>query len=240
MSKFNVLSLDDDPNFNLLLQRRLTHGMYNIFTTEKTKDFLAQLEKNVWDICLVDLNLAEGQEAGFKVVRYIREKLKKSIPIMVLSRNDDYSKITHALECGATDYITKPFDLEMFITKVSYLLEDEAAPSGPLKTLPIPKLYQNCIVVADFTPLSITEEGISLSGPSYVSKGIYVEIKNSFLNSILEKESVRLMVSRNSKVSESVYNIFLEFGSEDIEVMENAKKWLVQKKRSSNEIASRR
>ncbi len=229
MKKFNILSVDDDPNFNKLLQHKLNQGMFNLITTATTKDFFSHLSENVWDACLVDVNLKEGHEAGFTLVKYIREHLKNPIPILIISHDDDHVKIAHALECGATDYLTKPFDFDMFTTKITYLLEENQDLAGQLKARPVPSLYRSCRTSADFTPQSINEEGITLIGPCCVSKGVMVEVGGPLIAEILESDIVRLMVTRNSKLDAETYSIFLEFGEEDLKLVENARKWILKK-----------
>jgi CheY-like chemotaxis protein len=229
LKKYNILSIDDDPNFNNLLQTKIDPNVFTLTTTSTTQSFFRSLSLGNWDLCLVDINLTEGPDAGFQIIRYLRENLKWTQPIIILSHDDNSEKIAHAIECGATDYLTKPLDMPMFNSKVHYLLDEDVEPGTTLKTALVPSTLRECFLTVNYSPYSISEEGIMLVGKDCISKGTIVGIKNTIFNKILEIESIQLMVSKNSKVSKDLYSIFLEYGEDDVEFINKSKSWILKR-----------
>jgi two-component system KDP operon response regulator KdpE len=99
-----VLAVDDEPAILRLLSAVLTRGGYEIATAADAKGALAQVERA--DAVILDLGLPDRD--GLELIAAIRAK--SAVPIIVLtSRHDVADKIT-ALDLGADDYVTKPFD----------------------------------------------------------------------------------------------------------------------------------
>ena len=70
------------------------------------------------DLCLLDLMLGDG--SGLDVLRSIREK--SSVPVIIISCMDQNSDISHGLDLGADDYITKPFSGQVLVSRINALL----------------------------------------------------------------------------------------------------------------------
>lgn len=71
-----------------------------------------------YDLVILDVSLPDG--SGFDLCRQIREKSK--IPIMFLTAADEETDIIMGLDIGADDYITKPFKLAVFLSRINALL----------------------------------------------------------------------------------------------------------------------
>jgi two-component system KDP operon response regulator KdpE len=99
-----VLAVDDEPAILRLLSAVLSRGGYEIATAADAKGALAQVERA--DAVVLDLGLPDRD--GLELIAAIRAK--SAVPIIVLTaRHDVADKIT-ALDLGADDYVTKPFD----------------------------------------------------------------------------------------------------------------------------------
>lgn len=73
------------------------------------------------DIILSDVRM--DRMDGFEFLEALRKIPKgKNIPFIFLTIMDDRLSVQHAKELGASDYITKPFDVEDLLTKVNSLL----------------------------------------------------------------------------------------------------------------------
>jgi len=85
-------------------------------------EFLA--ETNDYDLIVLDLMIPKID--GFQVCRDIRDR-KVTTPILMLTALDSVSDKVKGLDCGADDYLTKPFSFEEFLARVRALLR-----RGPL------------------------------------------------------------------------------------------------------------
>lgn len=71
-----------------------------------------------YDLVILDVTLPDG--SGFDLCRKIRASSK--VPIMFLTAADEETEITMGLDIGGDDYMTKPFKLAIFLSRVNALL----------------------------------------------------------------------------------------------------------------------
>ncbi len=71
-----------------------------------------------YDLVILDVSLPDG--SGFDICRDIRQTSK--VPIMFLTAADDETDIIMGLDIGGDDYITKPFKLAVFMSRINALL----------------------------------------------------------------------------------------------------------------------
>ena len=75
-------------------------------------------ENGNYDLVILDVSLPDG--SGFDICKKIRQTSK--IPIMFLTASDEECDIIMGLDIGADDYITKPFKLAVFLSRINALL----------------------------------------------------------------------------------------------------------------------
>jgi two-component system KDP operon response regulator KdpE len=101
-----VLVVDDERAIRRYLHAALNAQGYTVFEASSGKDALTMTASERPDIVILDLGLPDLD--GVKVTRHLREWT--SIPIIILSvREQEVDKI-NALDAGADDYLTKPFN----------------------------------------------------------------------------------------------------------------------------------
>lgn len=88
----------------------------NVARTKHEKDTIWEKEK--YDLVILDVSLPDG--SGFDICREIRRTSK--VPIMFLTASDDETDIIMGLDIGGDDYITKPFKLAVFLSRINALL----------------------------------------------------------------------------------------------------------------------
>ena len=71
-----------------------------------------------YDLVILDVSLPDG--SGYDLCQRIRETSK--IPIMFLTAADEETNIIMGLDIGGDDYITKPFKLAVFLSRINALL----------------------------------------------------------------------------------------------------------------------
>lgn len=75
-------------------------------------------ENGKYDMVILDVSLPDG--SGFDICRSIRQTSK--VPIMFLTAMDEETDIIMGLDIGGDDYITKPFKLAIFMSRINALL----------------------------------------------------------------------------------------------------------------------
>lgn len=86
-------------------------------TSLEAEKMWADGEKN-YDLVILDVSLPDG--CGFDICEKIRRTSK--VPIMFLTAADEETDIIMGLDIGADDYITKPFKLAVFLSRINALL----------------------------------------------------------------------------------------------------------------------
>lgn len=87
-----------------------------------------RLDMSEPDLILLDLMLPGV--TGEEIITYVRDELRKSIPIIVLSAKSALDDRVGTIRSGADDYITKPFEPEEVVARVMAALRRSGADSG--------------------------------------------------------------------------------------------------------------
>lgn len=113
---YNVLVVDDDKEIVKAIEIYLSKEGYNILKAYNGKQALEILKENK-DIHLIILDIMMPEMDGIETANTIRKD--SAIPIIMLSaKSEDYDKI-EGLNCGADDYVTKPFNSLELIARVN-------------------------------------------------------------------------------------------------------------------------
>lgn len=103
-----ILVVEDDDAITHLLDVSLTLDYYEVLTATNGKDANFQIRSKAPDIILLDLGLPDMD--GLDLIKMIRQTF--DIPIIVISARLDEQTIVEALDNGANDYMTKPFNVD--------------------------------------------------------------------------------------------------------------------------------
>ena len=116
-----ILIVDDD-SINCLLAKHALAQDYRALAVKSGKDALAFLENTIPDLILMDIEMPEMD--GKEVVRRIKACEKWSmIPVVFLTADVNPMTEAECLQCGAEDYITKPFVPDVMRSRVAKILE---------------------------------------------------------------------------------------------------------------------
>lgn len=111
----HVLVVDDEPQLLRALVMNLSGRGYLVSSSSTGQGALEQLLDGHLDLMLLDLGLPDMD--GLEVIRRTRTRLPH-LPIVVLSaRTGSQEKVT-ALDLGANDYVTKPFDMNELVARL--------------------------------------------------------------------------------------------------------------------------
>lgn len=114
-----VLIVDDDIAVSTMLQKVVKSNGIEVDTVASGEDALEQLNKENYDLILLDINM-HGMD-GFEVVQVIRSRGLKTPIIIVSARKEDFDTL-YGLDIGADDYVTKPFNPITLGAKVKALI----------------------------------------------------------------------------------------------------------------------
>ncbi|MEV4126923.1 response regulator transcription factor [Nocardia sp. NPDC049707] len=105
----NLMIVDDDEVVRGALRTAMEDEGYDVAEAHEAEDALTYLRSNgAPDVMIVELML--GDMDGFDCIREIRRE--HDVPIIVVSSRDDTHDVVAALEAGADDYVTKPFEIK--------------------------------------------------------------------------------------------------------------------------------
>lgn len=113
-----VLVIDDDPDTLFLIKNILQREGYEVMTALNGKEALQRLNLIQPSIILTDMMMPEMD--GWETIQKLKEVTE--IPIIILSALNQTDSIVRALELGADDYITKPFDQNEVVARVESVL----------------------------------------------------------------------------------------------------------------------
>jgi CheY-like chemotaxis protein len=110
-----ILAVDDTAFFQTILKKVLQDTSYKLTCFPSGREALKFLEKHTTDIFLLDIEMP-GMD-GFELAARIREKGHKE-PIIFLTGNAKKQHLAKAVEAGATDFIIKPINKQILLTKI--------------------------------------------------------------------------------------------------------------------------
>ena len=113
-SAHTALIIDDEKQIRRLLRFALEAANHQVYEAETGQAGLSEIVNRRPDIVLLDLGLPDME--GVKVLRRLREW--SEVPVLILSVRDDPEEKVEALDAGADDYVTKPFDTAELLARV--------------------------------------------------------------------------------------------------------------------------
>jgi PleD family two-component response regulator len=132
-----ILIVDDDPHIRRILQFLLEDAGYDVVAATDGRQALDLLSKHQPDLLLLDLMMPHMD--GFAVLERIRQSREsRRLPVIMLTAHDRCCTRVKGLRGGANDYVTKPFDQEELLARVSNMLETSQSQreANPLTGLP--------------------------------------------------------------------------------------------------------
>lgn len=114
-----ILIVDDDDEIRELLEFDISHSGYFVDTASDGKEGLQKALNNSYDLILLDVMMPKMN--GFDVCKNIRQA-KLSIPILMLTAKGTINDKTIGFDCGADDYLVKPFDVQEVLLRIRVLL----------------------------------------------------------------------------------------------------------------------
>jgi len=143
----NILVIDDEIQIRRLLKITLENSGYNVYDAENAKKGLQELVNSRASLILLDLGLPD--EDGLVLLKKIREF--SDIPVIILSVRNAEEDVISALDSGADDYITKPFNTGELLARIRASLRH----SRPEQKDPV---FVNGFITVDFSTRSVKKK----------------------------------------------------------------------------------
>lgn len=114
-----VLVVEDDASIVSALSDLLAAEGYDVTSAARQDDAIALIERERFDIALLDVTLAQG--TGFAVCAAARDAAPE-MPVIFLTASDDEYSTVAGLDMGAADYIAKPFRARELLSRMRVAL----------------------------------------------------------------------------------------------------------------------
>ncbi len=167
--KETILIVEDEQKLARFLELELTHEGYAVEKAFDGCDGLTKAQSDAFDLMLLDV-LLPGL-SGFEVLRRLRQE-NNGLPVLMLTARDTVTDKVMGLDCGANDYLTKPFAIEELLARIRVLLRNNK--SGH-KTLSCPGVEldpDSRTVMVNQTPVDLTKREFDLLHCLMENRGI--------------------------------------------------------------------
>ncbi|EOH94748.1 two-component system response regulator SapR [Enterococcus pallens] len=173
-----IMIVEDEAVIRQLIGEELTKWKFDVFASTDFNEVFADFEREVPQLVLLDINLPVFD--GYYWCQKIREVSKVPI-IFISSRNTNMDQIM-AMNMGADDYITKPFEVDVLVAKINALLRRSYnyAEGGETMT------HNGITLNLDNSSMEIGDEVIDLSKNEY--RLLYILMKQH--GKILSREKL--------------------------------------------------
>ena len=124
--RHKVLIVDDELHIRRLIHAALARADYAIVEAENAREALERLREDRPDITLLDLGLPDRD--GLEIVPLFKQQ--SDTTLIVVSARDATEEKVAALDLGADDYLTKPFDTDELLARVRVALRNRLTRDG--------------------------------------------------------------------------------------------------------------
>ena len=118
-----ILIVEDDAHIRRLLRATMQRAGHEVAEAADARAALALLDIEKPDVVLLDLGLPDRD--GLELIGPIRQR--SAATIIVVSARDDSAEKVAALDLGADDYLTKPFDTDELLARIRATLRHQRA-----------------------------------------------------------------------------------------------------------------
>tara|TARA_B100000886_G_scaffold177136_1_gene121384 strand:- start:174 stop:875 length:702 start_codon:yes stop_codon:yes gene_type:complete len=159
-----VLVVDDESDVTELLHYRLEQEGYRVATLNDPLGFVAKVREFEPDLMLLDIMMPEL--SGMQLCRIVRaDPSMKDIPVIFLSARGEVEDRIKGLEAGAEDYVSKPFNTNELLLRISKMLKRSGAPSEPAGQSRIE--IAGVVIDEDLHQLTVDGENVVLTATEF-------------------------------------------------------------------------
>ena len=168
-----ILIVDDNTDIRNIINELIIDAGYKTRLAANYNQALAEIDKNLPEVAIIDVKLDKGDNDGIELLSYIKSK-NNDVPVIIISGHANIEMAVKSLHNGAFEFIEKPFDQERLLNFVKRAVEN-------YKLKKENKEYENKLFASyelignsknisnineQIKKISITESRVFISGPS--------------------------------------------------------------------------
>ena len=196
MSSFNILLVDDEPHYRILLNKFLdAYSNLTIIEAENGRDAINQMSKFDFDLIISDVNMPEMD--GIEMLDEMN-KQEIQIPLIFVTALEDSDQIIEAFKKGAINVLKKPYEIKFVKSVLDKFIDRKLAKMNkPDSANPyLNSVSETYMLSNDFTVISAIsnqviemmarQSAVTESDSHAVSLAIYEILQNAMLHGNLE------------------------------------------------------
>lgn len=113
--------IDDDKSIRWVFEKALARNELNFKTFSSTKDALQLIKNEEPQVIVSDIRMPQG--SGLEFLQVIKEKYAH-IPVIIMTAYSDLESAVAAFQCGAFEYLAKPFDVDQAIDIIHRAIDE--------------------------------------------------------------------------------------------------------------------
>lgn len=194
-----IFLVEDDLSLINGLSFAMKKQGYEVDVARTSAEAAQQWNRAPYDLVVLDVSLPDG--SGFDLCQRIRQT--SQVPLIFLTAADEETDIIMGLDLGGDDYITKPFKLAVFLSRVNALLRRSEQFQRPA-----PELASNGLRV-DLMQRAVYKDGVrlELTAGEYKLLCLFMEHPNLVLSS--EQILSRLWDCRETYIDSSTLTVYI-------------------------------
>ena len=168
-----VLIVDDEEPLRLSLSLILQKENYHVTTAGNVEEALNCLQRQEYDLMFLDLNMPG--RSGIELLLEVHKRFPH-IPVLILTAHAALESAIQAIRLGARDYLIKPAEPELLLSRVAEILADREQPARKKQIVDeIQALLSELqkMEKAETTPASTTTDPASADPARVLKKGIF-------------------------------------------------------------------
>lgn len=205
-----AIIIDDEKQMRRLLRLALEGAHHQVFEAETGEAGLTEIAYRRPDVVLLDLGLPDMD--GVKVLRRLREW--SDVPVLILSVRDDGDEKVAALDAGADDYVTKPFDTAELLARVRAAKRRSSTETGE-------PVFNSGPLSVDFAAREVTlnGNGIKLTPTEYSLLRVLVQNAGKV---VTQKQLLRTIWGEKAESQAQYLRVYVTYLRKKLEPNANA------------------
>lgn len=151
-TKSRILLLDDSENLRYVIKEYLEMEGFEVVDFDNVKNASKAFNKNLYDLCIVDVE--SNEKESFAFMQEAR-KIEPLIPVVMISSNNTKEIRIKAFKHGCDDFITKPFSIEELELRIRAILRRCNKQSASEKNLYNEVIYKMGNFTFDYSALQL-------------------------------------------------------------------------------------